>query len=429
MTRETHLAAADRADARAAPLADRYDAVRAQTERLVVPLAVEDMVIQSMPDVSPTRWHLAHTTWFFETFVLRVAEPDRAPFDPAYEYMFNSYYDAVGRQFPRPRRGLLSRPTVDEVRGYRRAVDERMRALLAEGGPRAAALRDVVELGLNHEEQHQELVLTDIKHVLAQNPIHPAYRAGRAPESAPARSMAWVAHEEGLRWIGHDPSRGFAFDNEGPRHRVHLEGFEIADRLVTNGEYLAFMEDAGYRRPRLWLSEGWAETVRASRVAPDYWVEADGRWHEYTLRGLEPLDPDRPVCHVSLFEADAYATWAGARLPTEAEWEVAAAHVPEDGTFLQDDVLHPRGAAIGTPGLPAQMFGDAWEWTRSAYAPYPGYRVPPGALGEYNGKFMCDQYVLRGGSCVTPRGHVRRTYRNFFPAGTRWQFTGIRLAR
>ncbi len=409
-------------------LLERYRAVRAFTEKLSEPLYAEDMVIQSMTDASPMRWHLAHTTWFFETFVLREHVKGYETFHPAFEYLFNSYYNAVGAQFPRPRRGMLSRPTVDEVFSYRAYVDDRMAELVLDSGPELhGVLHPIVELGLNHEQQHQELMLTDIKHVLAQNPLFPAYRGATLPAGADPDAPSWVGYEKGLRTIGYGGA-DFAFDNEGARHEVHLESFELATLLVTNEEYLSFVEEGGYKDPTPWLSEGWATVKNERWKAPLYWVRQGGEWWEFTLAGLQPLDPTRPVCHLSLFEADAFATWAGARLPTEAEWEAVAADVPIQGHFADDELFHPRAAAPDET-RPHQMFGDVWEWTQSAYAAYPGYRPAEGAIGEYNGKFMCNQYVLRGGSCATAKDHIRLTYRNFFPAYARWQFTGLRLAR
>jgi ergothioneine biosynthesis protein EgtB len=404
-------------------LAARYRRVRGFTEALAAPLAPEDQVAQTMPDVSPTRWHLAHVTWFFETLVLREWSPGYRAYHPAYHHLFNSYYNTLGEQWPRPRRGELTRPTVAEVHDYRAHVDAAVEALLE--GPVPRGLADIVTLGLHHEQQHQELILTDIKHVLAQNPLHPAYRELPAPAPGPAPPLAWESFPEGLVRIGHDGG-GFAYDNEGPRHRVFVEAFELANRPVTNGEYLAFVEDGGYRRPELWLSDAWMLVPREGWEAPIYWRRVDGAWHEFTLAGLRPLDPEAPVSHLSYYEADAYARWAGARLPTEAEWEVAAAPKALEGNFVDADRLHPEpqaGAGLG------QLYGDVWEWTMSAYGPYPGYRQAPGPLGEYNGKFMCSQMVLRGGSCLTSRNHVRPTYRNFFPPDARWQMTGLRLAR
>ncbi|HVI76498.1 MAG TPA: ergothioneine biosynthesis protein EgtB [Anaeromyxobacteraceae bacterium] len=409
---------------RDAPLSARYQAVRARTEALCEPLTPEDMVVQSMPDASPAKWHLAHTTWFFETFLLAPRERGFAPFHPGYGYLFNSYYDTVGPRHARPKRGLLTRPPLDEVRTYRREIDARVLAL-AEAGldPDGEA---VLELGLHHEQQHQELLLTDVKHAFSENPLRPAYAAPLAAPGRPAPPLAWVEHEGGLLEIGHGGA-GFAFDNEGPRHRVWLEPFAIASRAVTCGEYLAFIEDGGYRRPELWLSDGFAAAVANGWGAPLYWQRAGGdRWTVFTLRGQRSLDPAEPVAHVSFYEADAYARWAGARLPSEAEWEVAAHGAVEDGAFADVGRYHP---AVAGERRPAQLLGDVWEWTRSAYEPYPGFCPAPGALGEYNGKFMVNQLVLRGGSCATPAGHVRTTYRNFFYPEARWQFSGLRLCR
>ena len=415
--------AADRANA---PLASRYVATRAATEALAAPLSDEDCAIQSMPDASPVKWHLAHTSWFFETFVLEPALPGYRVYDAAFRVLFNSYYNAVGDKHPRPQRGLLSRPSLSEVRDYRRHVDRAMAELLA-GATTPKA--DLIELGINHEQQHQELILTDVKHMLSCNPLRPAYAPPRpdAPSRAGRGPAGWTEIEERLAEIGHDGS-SFAFDNEAPRHREFVSAFALANRLVSNAEYLEFMTDGGYLRPELWLSEGWDWVSAHAVVAPGYW-EGDARsWRQFTLNGLLPLEEDAPVCHVSLYEADAYARWAGARLPTESEWEVAAQAVPIAGHFVEEGWLRPRPSPPGTTSL-QQLFGDVWEWTRSAYAPYPGFAPAAGAIGEYNGKFMCNQYVLRGGSCATPRSHIRATYRNFFPPAARWQFTGFRLAR
>jgi ergothioneine biosynthesis protein EgtB len=407
------------------PLVEHYHHTRRATVALAEPLSAEDCQAQSMDDASPTKWHLGHTTWFFETFVLAPAIGGYRPFHPDFRTLFNSYYQAVGEQHPRRRRGLLTRPSLDEVRAYRDAVDDRMTALLAraELPPQLLA---VTELGLHHEQQHQELILTDIKHLFAANPLCPAYLPPfrDAPPAAPA--LHWRHYEEGLCWIGHD-GRGFAFDNESPRHRVVVRGFELASRLVTNAEYLEFMEAGGYARPDLWLSDGWATVQARGWNAPLYWERCGEGWFSLTLRGRRQIHPGEPVCHVSLYEADAFARWRQARLPSEAEWEVAGSSAPSAGNFVESGRLHPTAASAGEQ--PAQLFGDVWEWTQSPYGPYPGYRPPAGALGEYNGKFMCNQFVLRGGSCVTPRSHIRATYRNFFPADARWQFTGIRLAR
>jgi ergothioneine biosynthesis protein EgtB len=403
----------------------RYRDVRRTTEQLCAPLSPEDHVVQAMPDVSPTKWHLAHVSWFFDTFLLEKNLPGYAPRHPAYRILFNSYYNGVGPQFSRPHRGHLSRPSVAEVLAYRGWVDEGMSALL-ERAPtdRLAELAPLLELGLNHEQQHQELILTDIKYNLAVNPLHPAYHAVTPPRGRPQPAPGWRAHAGGLQAVGHD-GPGFAFDNEGPRHTVYLQPFRLADRLVTNGDYLEFMQEGGYRTPNLWLSEGWRTVQERGWQAPLYWERHDGAWWTQTLSGFLPLDLHAPLAHVSYFEADAYARWHDARLPTEHEWEHAAADQPIRGNFQDAGIFHPvpRQDAAGE-----QVFGDVWEWTQSAYAPYPGYRTAAGAVGEYNGKFMVNQMVLRGGSCVTPQSHIRASYRNFFPPDARWQFSGIRLA-
>jgi ergothioneine biosynthesis protein EgtB len=411
--------------------AEGYRAVRQTTERLCAPLATEDYVVQAMPDVSPAKWHLAHTSWFFETFLLRRYLRGYRPLDERYAVLFNSYYESVGPQHARPERGHLSRPTVAEVYAYRAHVDAGMRRLLdaARGGP-AEEVAAVAELGLHHEQQHQELILTDLKYNLAVNPLRPTYHERPLPRVHTTPALRFLFHEGGVQALGHDGG-GFAFDNEGPRHRTLLAPFLLGTRLVTCGEYLAFMDAGGYRRPELWLSEGWRLVRERGWSAPLYWARVDGAWWTLTLAGFLRVDEHAPVVHVSFYEADAYARWAGARLPTEAEWEHAAQDAPWDGTLQEDDVYHPLPVRTPEAGrdAPAQMIGDAWEWTASAYRPYPGYRPLAGALGEYNGKFMMNQMVLRGGSCATPRSHVRVTYRNFFPPEARWQFSGVRLAR
>jgi ergothioneine biosynthesis protein EgtB len=402
----------------------RYRDVREMTETLCRPLAIEDYVLQAMPDVSPTRWHLAHVTWFFETFLLEPHLAGYRPFDPRFRMLFNSYYNAVGPQFSRAARGHLSRPTVDEVYAYRAHVDRGMAELLHANDD--GAVSALVELGLHHEQQHQELILTDIKFNLGANPLHPAaYPSARPAPSGAVRPLHWMEMAGGVAWIGADGSE-FAFDNERPRHRVLLEPYRLASRLVTNAEYLEFIDADGYRDWRWWTAEGWRVAEERGWRAPLYWEQDGDGWSAFTLNGLVRLDLTGPVTHVSWFEADAYARWRDARLPTEQEWEHVASGVPLDGHFQDDRIYQPRAAPDGE-GV-AQMFGDVWEWTGSAYAPYPGYRPVAGAVGEYNGKFMINQMVLRGGSCATPRSHIRASYRNFFPPDARWQFSGIRLA-
>jgi ergothioneine biosynthesis protein EgtB len=412
-------------------LVRRYHQVRQFTDRLCQPLVTEDYVIQAMPDVSPPKWHLAHTSWFFETFILALASPSYRSPHASYAYLFNSYYVAAGERHSRAKRGLLSRPTVEEVYRYRAYVDQHMTAFL-EGldGENSDRWSPVVELGLHHEQQHQELLLTDVKYNFACNPLRPAYMTANIPTGAPAAGpLRWVSFPEGVYWIGHD-GRGFAFDNESPRHRSFVEPFELASRPITNGEYLAFMADGGYERPELWLSMGWDAVQREGWQAPLYWGLRDGTWWMMTLAGMQPVVEAEPACHVSYYEADAYARWADARLPTEAEWEIAAMPLPIRGNFVEHQTFHPRPISQIDTAVPlVQMFGDVWEWTQSHYSPYPGYTAASGALGEYNGKFMANQFVLRGGSCATSVSHIRPTYRNFFPADARWQFMGIRLAR
>jgi len=374
-----------------------------------------------MPDCSPPKWHLAHTAWFFETFILASVDPNFQPYNPHFNYLFNSYYDAVGTRWPRHARGLLSRPTLSEVYAYRHAIDEQILARMeAVDGRTFEAIAPFIELGLNHEQQHQELLLTDVKHAFGLNPLKPAYATVDCPALPSETSQRWVRFEPGVRQIGHSGG-GFAFDNEGPRHNTYIGGFEIAVRSVTAREYLRFMEDGGYDRPEYWLSDGWAARQQNNWNAPLYWERTVSGWSLFTLRGMLELDPTQPVCHVSLYEADAYARWAEARLPTEAEWEIAATGREIAGNFLDSGLLHPHASE--------SLFGDVWVWTASPYTPYPGFRYATGAIGEYNGKFMCNQMVLRGGSCVTPVGHIRPTYRNFFPPDARWQFSGLRLAK
>jgi ergothioneine biosynthesis protein EgtB len=421
------------------PLAAHYRSVRAQSLALSAPLSEADCQVQSMPDASPIKWHLAHVTWFFETFVLEHHENNFKPYDPAFRVLFNSYYNGVGEQHPRSQRGLVTRPTLAQVMAYRRAVDERVAALLA--GSHGPEVESLVALGLQHEQQHQELMLTDLLHLLSCNPLAPAYlpRWPLAPV-APLR-QEWVAFAGGLVDIGHDGD-GFCFDNETPRHAHYLRPYALARRLATHGEWLAFMADGGYRDARWWLSAGW-DWVRSQNVqAPLYWRRGAGAadWHSFTLHGRVPVDEHTPITHISYFEADAFARWWSAqhptqppvRLPTEAEWEHAAlrheAPALAAGNFLESGALHPMPVAQTHEG-PLQLLGDVWEWTASSYLPYPGFRAWAGAVGEYNAKFMINQMVLRGGSCATPRGHIRTSYRNFFPTDTRWQFNGLRLAR
>jgi len=410
-------------------LLSRFHRVRATTRELAAPLSPEDQLLQSMPDASPTKWHLAHTTWFFEAFVLRAFVAGYQPFPGEYEALFNSYYHSVGPQYPRDARGLLSRPSLPEVLEYRWHVEGALDAVLAAGALDAAALA-AVELGLQHEQQHQELLLTDIKHALSCNPLQPAYHRAAPVPRTPAADLAFVGFEAATTLVGavarNGMRAGFCFDNELPRHPVLLAPCRVANRLVTNAEYRAFIEDGGYRDPLLWLADGWAEVTRHQWQRPLYWSASLD--HEFSLEGGTPIDPGVPVAHVSLYEADAFARWAGARLPTEAEWEHVAGSRPVDGNFLDSKALRPR-AAQATAGAVTQLFGDLWEWTQSAYSPYPGFRAPSGALGEYNGKFMINQVVLRGGSCASPRSHLRASYRNFFPPAARWQFSGIRLAQ
>ena len=426
----------------------QFESVRRRSQSLAEPLTDEDCTAQSMPDASPVKWHLAHTTWFFETFILERFEHGFTPFDPAFRVLFNSYYNGVGDKHPRAQRGLLTRPTMEQVKAYRASVDRRMTHLMA-GSRDDPALAELVTLGLQHEQQHQELILTDIKHLLAQNPLLPAYLDLPLDQAGHAAPMEWVGFEGGIHAVGHEGD-GFCFDNELPRHRTLLAPYSLASRLVTNGEFLDFIEAGGYQDARLWLAEGWDLINAQGWRHPLYWQRsAEGDWMEFTLHGLQPLDMARPAVHLSLYEAEAFAQWAGARLPTEAEWEHAAR-----GARVEIGGLHPSGrpsthasalagrvrlarsgataisrSPSGRPTSLAQLYGHCWQWTSSSYAPYPGYTAPEGAIGEYNGKFMINQYVLRGSSCATPAGHGRASYRNFFPAHARWQFSGIRLAK
>lgn len=396
--------------------------VRARTLALAAPLSPEDMQAQSMADASPAKWHLAHTTWFFDEFVLGPAGAS-PPAPEGTRYLYNSYYETVGERHPRPDRGLVTRPGVAEILDWRRAMDAALDRF-CETAPAAAfaAAAPLIELGLNHEEQHQELILMDILSLFARHPAAPAYRTDLASAAGPDREQGWIRHEGGLVEIGAGP-QGFAFDNERPRHKVWLEPFSLADRLVSNGDWLAFMADAGYATPTLWLSDGWDSVKRESWAAPFHWRESSDGWRQVTLAGLEPVDPAAPVCHVSYYEAEAFARWAGARLPTEAEWEAIAHPADFTGNFLENDILRPA------PSRDGSLFGDVWQWTSSAYSPYPGFQPGAGAVGEYNGKFMSGKFVLRGGACITPRGHVRASYRNFFEPQLRWMFAGLRLAR
>jgi len=405
--------------------------IRDFTTQLCDGLEPEDCVVQSMPDVSPTKWHLAHTTWFFETFVLKKWIRRYRPEVPEYAYLFNSYYNAAGDMHRRDLRGLISRPTVEETHRYRSSIDSYIDNLLSEADEKLLAeIEPVLTLGIHHEQQHQELLLTDIKHVLAQNPLYPVFRERKNDlETRKVLPQHFVEFEELTAQIGHD-GNGFSYDNEGPRHPALVPHFSLASRVVTNGEYLEFIEAGGYTRPEFWLSLGWMTVNEQGWQAPLYWVKRDGAWWNFTLSGFRPVEESEPVTHVSYFEADAFTNWSGARLPTEFEWERAATDLSIEGNFVESEHFHPQALSASARDRHLdQMFGDVWEWTRSAYSPYPGYRAGPGALGEYNGKFMCNQYVLRGGSCATSRPHIRRTYRNFFPPEKRWQFTGIRLAR
>ena len=418
----------------AAARQQRYLDIRATTQSLVGSLSAEDCQAQSMPDASPVKWHLAHTSWFFETFVLVPFCPGYQPFDTSYRELFNSYYNTVGPQPLRGQRGLLTRPDLSMVQHYRSHVDAAISAMLNQD-MLTDEVTALVELGLQHEQQHQELMLTDLQHLFWCNPLTPAYAPAKPTriDTPPAPPLHWLAFSGGLHVIGAEPSlANFAFDNERPHHQVWLEPFSLSNRLVTNAQYQQFIDDDGYQRPDLWLSLGWATAQQENWQAPLYWHHTDAGWLRFSLHGVQAVEPDAPVCHVSFFEADAFARWSDARLPLESEWEIAAASTmqPTSRNLLASGKLRPcASAADAAPGSLQQMFGDVWEWTASAYAPYPGFRSAPGAVGEYNGKFMSQQYVLRGGSCATPADHIRATYRNFFPPQTRWQWSGIRLAR
>lgn len=416
------------APAEADGLSARLVATRARSLELAASLGPEDMVAQAFEEASPTKWHLAHASWFFETFVLAPFLRGYESFDPAFAYCFNSYYDHAGPRQPRPRRGLLTRPSLERVLTYRRHVDAELKNLFVAGLEDETEIARRLELGLQHEQQHQELLLTDILALFAANPLRPAYRgAPRPANAAPPEPLRWIEFASAVRRIGH-AGAGFAFDNETPAHEVLIEPFRLADRPVANAEWLDFVADGGYRTPTLWLSDGWAAVEREGWSAPAYWERREGEWRAMTLDGLQPLEPAAPVVHVSFYEADAFARWVGARLPSEFEWEAATQGAVLAGNLANSGALRPLPPAEPFRSRPRQMFGDVWEWTASAYLPYPGYRPPPGALGEYNGKFMCDQHVLRGGSCATAQGHMRATYRNFFYARQRWQFSGLRLA-
>ena len=423
---KTHAAPAARDQTAASYLATRSDSLS-----LAAPLSEEDQMLQSMTEASPTKWNLAHTTWFFETFILKRYSDAYREFHPRFGYLFNSYYTLIGARHPRPRRGMLSRPSGVEVRRYRAHVDAAMEALIATAPePTLREIAPLIALGQAHEEQHQELLITDIKHGMSGNPLYPAIYAGgyEARADREPQPLGWTRFEGGLVEIGADAA-SFHFDNEGPRHQAHLRPFELALRPVTNREFLAFMEDGGYDRPELWLSDGWDRADREGWRAPLYWVEQDNAWACYTLHGLRALDLDAPASHISYFEAAAYAEWTGYRLPTEQEWEIAAGAREPEGRFLDPQAPREPLAGPGVEGEIEQIYGDVWEWTQSQYSAYPGFRAPRGAVGEYNGKFMCNQFVLRGGSCATPKGHIRASYRNFFQPEMRWQFSGFRLAR
>ncbi len=411
-------------------LLKKFKKVRSFTDNLCRNLKTEDFVVQSMPDVSPTKWHLAHTSWFFEAFVLMRSSADYQNFNPVYKYLFNSYYVQMGERFTRSRRGLLSRPTVKEVFEYRSYIDSRIAEFIEKSSEELySKFCGIIEIGINHEQQHQELMITDIKHVFSVNPMYPVYINTEIPAVESVTPLEWIKMEGGLYEIGYG-GKEFSYDNETPVHKEYAGNFKIASRPVTNREYLGFINDKGYQTPWLWLSDGWATVEKENWEAPLYWTKIEGEWFNYKLNGFQKIDLNEPVCHVSHYEADAYARWSGARLPTEAEWEIAASGLPVEGNFAEREIFHPAAVNAGkNDGQICQIFGDVWEWTGSAYLPYPGFKPAAGALGEYNGKFMSGQMVLKGGSCATPESHIRKTYRNFFQPSSRWQFTGIRLAK
>ncbi len=409
-------------------LLQKYKRVRKFSEELCANLEIEDFVIQSMPDVSPTKWHLAHTSWFFEAFLLKKINPNYKSLNDIYNYLFNSYYVQIGRRFTRAERGLLSRPTVKEVFQFRKFIDEQMFEFFESASDDALnSFTVIIEIGLNHEQQHQELMLTDLKHVLSQNPLNPVYAKRDSENTASIKPIRWITFDESITEIGHD-GKGFFYDNEMPRHRTLIHAFEVANRLTTNGEYLKFINDGGYKKTELWLSDGAAAVEAGNWNAPLYWEQVANEWFSFTLNGFEKIDLNAPVCHISLYEADAFARWADARLLSESEWEFAANDNSIEGNFADNKNYHPVPNKNNDQKI-QQMYGDVWEWTRSDYCAYPGYKIPPGAIGEYNGKFMSGQNVLRGGSCATSKDHIRKTYRNFFPPNARWQFSGIRLAK
>lgn len=411
-------------------LIDKFNYIRNFSLELCKPLVTEDYVVQSMPDVSPTKWHLAHTSWFFETFILKENDKNYKSLHPQYSYLFNSYYIQAGKRFLRNQRGLITRPTVKQVFEYRDYIDEKIRNFI-ETAPEEILNKfaSVLEIGFNHEQQHQELMLTDIKHVFSINPLYPVYSENENFISENIPDLNWIKFDEGIYEIGHD-GKNFSYDNEMPRHKEFINSFKLASRLITNAEYLEFIEDGGYNKPEIWLSDGAAEVAVQNWHAPLYWEKKGDNWYVFTLNGLKELNLNEPVCHVSYYEADAFARWAGCRLPTEAEWETASNQIQIKGNFVETRNFHPVPLHVKNNGTQLdQMFGDVWEWTRSAYSPYPGYKILPGALGEYNGKFMSNQMVLRGGSCATSETHIRKTYRNFFPPNARWQFMGIRLSK